>query len=144
MRELSGQQEEVLAQTEEVLRNKGKGVIAPLLPLYMRVATGYEESWLSDKLEAYLAVQKLSLGDVLLEIQDAGHNLPRDVVNKLLDDASLLPRPTPAEVALMESMVVVVRHASSLLALPCNLYATSLIMTAVLHAGRQRQHWRGG
>ena len=109
MRELNEHEERVLTETQEVLGKRCNGIIAPLLPLYMRVAANYESTWLSDKVDAYLAVHKLSLGDVLLEIQDAGHSLPSDVVSKLLTDDSLQPRPNRAEVALMESMATTVR-----------------------------------
>ena len=75
-----------------------------MLPLYMGVTRRYQESWLTDKLDAFVAVHELSLGQALVEIQDAGHTLPAGVVAKLVSDEDLKPRPTKAEMALITSM----------------------------------------
>ena len=94
----------MITKTQEVLRRKGKGILAPVLPLYFGVAKDFDVACLADKLDAFVAVHGLSLGQALVEIQDAGHMLAADVVSTLVDDADLQPRPTTAELALLRSM----------------------------------------
>ena len=104
LREFGAQQVKVIAETQEVLRRKGKGILAPVLPLYFGAVKDFDDSCLVDKLDAFVAVHDLTLGQALVEIQDAGHTLAADVVAKLLKDKDLQPRPTTAELALIRSM----------------------------------------
>ena len=94
----------MITETQEVLRRKGRGILAPVLPLYFGVARDFDVACLADKLDAFVAVHNLSLGQALVEIQDVGHMLAADVVSTLIDDADLQPRPTTAELALLRSM----------------------------------------
>ena len=68
LREFSAGEENVLRETQAVLCKKGRGILAPVLPLYMGVTRRYQESWLTDKLDAFVAVHELSLGQALVEI----------------------------------------------------------------------------
>ena len=90
--------------TKALLIRKGKGILAPVLDLYLRIAPSFEKCWLEDALDAYLAVHDKSLGQALIEIQDAGHSLPAQVVAQLLDNEELTPRPSAADKALIRTM----------------------------------------